>query len=75
MAVNVSGRRFMIFHSAKVGAQKNENDIDTKGSLVSLNIKINDNRCSINLYNKQNDIPFSIVKMPYLHSNVPYMIS
>ena len=29
MVVNVSGRRFMVFHSAKVGAQKNENDIDT----------------------------------------------
>ena len=75
MVVNVSGRHFLIFHSVEVGAQKNKNDIYTKVSLVGLDIKINDNRFSINLYDKQIVFPISIVKMPYLHSNVLYKIS
>ena len=35
-----------------------------------MNIKIKSNRFLVSLYDKRDDFPFSIVRMPYLHSNV-----
>ena len=37
-------------------------------------IKIRDKSFSISLYDKQNDFPFSIVRMSYLCSNIPTKI-
>lgn len=42
-----------------------ENGINAEGSFLDLGIKIKDNRFSISRYSKQDDFPFSIVRMPY----------
>ena len=51
-----------------------KNDINREGSILDLGIKIRDDRFSISLYDKQDDFPFSIVRIPSLCSNVPSMI-
>ena len=38
---------------------------------MDLNIKIENNKFSLSLYDKRDTFPFSIVRMPYLSSNIP----
>ena len=38
--------------------------------LLDLGIKINDNRLSVSLYDKQDNFPFSIVRMPYFCTKI-----
>ena len=50
---------------------KKENIGNTEGSFLDLFLEIEDNKFSMNLYDKRDDFPFSIVRMPYLNSNLP----
>lgn len=49
---------------------KKEKDMNREHSLLDVGIKTNDDRFSINLYEKQH-FTFSIVRMTYLRSNIP----
>ena len=42
---------------------KKENDINTEGSFLDLDFKIEDNSFSISIYDKRDDFLFSIVRM------------
>ena len=50
---------------------KKENVTNTERSFLDLNIKIENNRFATSLYDKRDGFPFSIVRMPYLCSNIP----
>ena len=49
---------------------KKENISDFEASFLDPNIKIAHKRITLSLYNKRDSFPFSIVRMPYLSSNV-----
>ena len=50
---------------------KKESTSITEASFLDLNIKIINNKFSLSLYDKRDFFPFSIVRMPYLSSNIP----
>ena len=50
---------------------KKENVDYSEGSFLDLQIKIINNRFSTSLYDKRDGFPFSIVRMPFLCSNIP----
>ena len=50
---------------------KKENVGYTEGTFLDLMINIRDDKFVISLYDKRNTFPFSIVRMPYLESNIP----
>ena len=50
--------------------RKKKKDINTEGSFLYMNIKIKSYRFLVSLYDKRDYFPFSIIRMPYLHSNV-----
>ena len=50
---------------------KKENIRYTEGKFLDLMINIRDDKFVISLYDKHNTFPFSIVRMPYLESNIP----
>ena len=49
---------------------KKEKDMNIEHFLLDVGIKTNDDRFSINLYEKRH-FTFSIVRMTYLRSNIP----
>ena len=53
---------------------KKENVGYTSGSFLDLMICIENNKFNTNLYDKRDDFPFSVVRMPYLDSNIPSKI-
>ena len=51
---------------------KKENKEDRDATFLDLNIHINDkNNFNISLFDKRDEFPFSIVRMPFLESNIP----
>ena len=50
---------------------KRENISSTEASFLDLHIKIDNNKFALSLYDKRDNFPFSIVRMPYASSNIP----
>ena len=55
-----------------VSGKFKKNDINTESPFLDLCIKIRNNSFSISLYDKRDDFPFSIVKIPYLCNNISF---
>ena len=53
---------------------KKENIGYTSGSFLDLMITIEDQKFTTKLYDKRDDFPFAIVRMPYVDSNIPSKI-
>ena len=53
---------------------KKENVNNTEASFLDLDIKIRNNKFVLGLYDKREHFPFSIVRMPYITSNMPSKI-
>ena len=53
---------------------KQENHNNTEASFLDLDIKIENNKFVLGLYDKRDYFPFSIVRMPFLCSNMPSKI-
>ena len=50
---------------------KKESHINTSAHFLDLNITINNSKFDSKLFDKRNDFPFDIVRMPYRSSNIP----
>ena len=53
---------------------KKENLADDSATFLCLSIKIEDRRFIYKLYDKRDDFPFFIVRMPHMSSNIPQSI-
>ena len=53
---------------------KKENLTDDSATFLCLSIKIEDRRFIYKLYDKRDDFPFFIVRMPHMSSNIPQSI-
>ena len=53
---------------------KKENSEDDHATFLNLDIKIEDRRFVYKLYDKRDDFPFFIVRMPHMSSNIPQSI-
>ena len=53
---------------------KRENTLNTSASFLDIQINIENNKFKFKHYDKRNDFPFSIVRMPFLNSNMPSKI-
>ena len=53
---------------------KKENSEDDHATFLNLDIKIEDRRFIYKLYDKRDDFPFFIVRMPHMSSNIPQSI-
>ena len=53
---------------------KKENDGYLNATFLDLDIKINDKKFSLKLYDKRDDFGFSIVRMPFASNNMPSSI-
>ena len=51
-----------------------ENSGDQSATFLDLHVVISDNKFHIDLYDKRDGFPFSIVRLPYLQSNLPSVI-
>ena len=51
-----------------------ENSGDQSATFLDLHVVISDKRFQIDLYDKRDGFPFSIVRLPYLQSNLPAVI-
>ena len=52
-------------------ALNKENEGTRDATFLDLDITIEGGRCDISLFDKRNAFPFSIVRMPFLSSNIP----
>ena len=50
---------------------KKENEVDTAASYLELGLAINDDRVTSKLYDKRDAFKFSVVRLPYICSNIP----
>ena len=48
-----------------------ENETDSEASFLDLYIKIINNKFTFSLYDKRDDFPFTIVRMPFSDSSIP----
>ena len=48
-----------------------ENQSNTEATFLDLNIRITNNQFLVGLFDKRDNFPFSIVRMPYVSSNIP----
>ena len=53
---------------------KKENTLNTSASFLDIEICIENNKFKYKHYDKRDDFPFSIVRMPFLNSNMPSKI-
>ena len=53
---------------------KKENNENTQATFLDLDIKIKNKQFITKLYDKRDDFPFAIVRMPYLSNNMPRQI-